>query len=742
MARVQVSGQPWGTLWDRSGNVIPGQQAEINTPIYADATGETELEPSLFVADVNGRLPGFVDEGDWTLTVGTLDLPAPALGGTLPARADAGATAAAAVVAEAFARASAVAAEATARASADNTIAAAAATAQALAQSVESGSAWEDLTEDDVLTIDAGIPAWRPPSGGASADASATVKGLTKLSIAPASPTAPIALGANEKGAVGGVATLDAVGRVPAGQIPVVRPVPAVGARSFLPNGVKLRGANLVVKPSHPLTNSGFTNQGAWARYYEEWDWTGWIKPQIDRAIYEGMNGIRQIGDVFGLKLGYYSEATYLAHWAQLIEYCAANNLYVYATGGSELHFGGASYAEVAAYIAAYASFVNQYPNVIALDVLQEIPDATSGRIANLKIVRDACKAANPNLPMTFSMAAVNGFNAVATVQALDPIVDFFDGHGYSTVTELSLNNIPGSGYYTSTHPKPLMIGEFGASQSQSSGQRVAHAKSFRDWFASHPSVIGCLYWALADQDVAGAPANTWGLFTNARTTLNNGAALSLPAATITVVSTAGAGTQDSPAFPSSGTFELGGNTIAYTGKTAVTFTGCTGGAGSVPDGTPIYVRRADVADVLRTFPERVAPLIVERILATDTAISAPNTATNLAVGSVDLRFPIPMLCEMIATADIDILTAGNVYSLQISAPGGQTMDGTTLTVPKAVGGGVASRITLTTAYAVRVPAGYNVANFTCYVGHVSGSAADAVAKATNTRCKWTLTPL
>jgi hypothetical protein len=545
----------------------------------------------------------------------------------------------------------------------------------------------------------------------------------------------------SQKGAVNGLATLDPGGHVPAGQIPVVRPVPATGARSFLPNGVKLRMANLTVKPSYPLTNSGFAGQGAWAQYYLDWDWAGWIKPQIDDAIQEGCNGIRQIGDVFGLFLGYYTEATYLAQWAQLINYCAANNLYVYATGGSELHFGGQSYAQAAAYIAAYASFVNQFPNVIALDVLQEIPDTTSARIANLATVRNAAKAANPNLPMTFSMASVNNYGTASIVQALDPVVDYFDGHVYSTQVEAVLNFVPGSGYATAVNPKPLMIGEFGASQGQTSAQRVAHAKSVRDFLARHPSVIGCGYWTMRDQDAAGTASNNYGLYTNARTALNNGGPLTLPAATINVVSTAGAGTQTSPAFPASGTFQLGGQTITYTGTTATTFTGCTGGVGAIPDGSPIGVRRSDVADVLRTFPERVAPLTIEYVQATDTAISATIATNNIQV-TKDLRFPVPMLVKMTATADIDIQTAGNVYSVQASVPGAQTLDGTALVVPKAVGGGQIQRITLTSTYEALLPAGYNSGNFTFAIGHVSGTASTDLAKATNTRCVWTLTPL
>lgn len=86
MARVEVRSQAWGTLWDRAGNVQVGMLAAINTTVYAAATGGTTIAPAAFVTDVNGALPGFVDEGDWALTVAGVVLVAPAVSGSLPPR--------------------------------------------------------------------------------------------------------------------------------------------------------------------------------------------------------------------------------------------------------------------------------------------------------------------------------------------------------------------------------------------------------------------------------------------------------------------------------------------------------------------------------------------------------------------------------------------------------------------------------------------------------------------------------
>lgn len=68
---------------------------------------------------------------------------------------------------------------------------------------------------------------------------------------------------------------------------------------------------------------------------------------------------------------------------------------------------------------------------------------------------------------------------------------------------------------------------------------------------------------------------------TGLTTKLNNGAPLSLPAGTITVDSTVG--------FPSSGTLWVNAQQITYTGTTGTTFTGCTGGSGSIADRSTIF---------------------------------------------------------------------------------------------------------------------------------------------------------
>ena len=50
----------------------------------------------------------------------------------------------------------------------------------------------------------------------------------------------------------------------------------------------KVKGVNLTSKPGAPSERA----------YWVEWDWSGWIRPQIDCSIALGANAIRIIGDV------------------------------------------------------------------------------------------------------------------------------------------------------------------------------------------------------------------------------------------------------------------------------------------------------------------------------------------------------------------------------------------------------------------------------------------------------------
>lgn len=75
MARVLVATRPWGVLWEKNATTrglsvpVAGQLAAINTTVYAASTGGTTISAPSFVTDSNGQLPGYVEPGQWVLTV-------------------------------------------------------------------------------------------------------------------------------------------------------------------------------------------------------------------------------------------------------------------------------------------------------------------------------------------------------------------------------------------------------------------------------------------------------------------------------------------------------------------------------------------------------------------------------------------------------------------------------------------------------------------------------------------------
>src|SRR2546428_1449218 len=89
------------------------------------------------------------------------------------------------------------------------------------------------------------------------------------------------------------------------------------GVRTAVNFAGKVKGMSLTSKPGRPLESA----------YWIEWDWTGWIRPQIDCAIALGANTARLIGDVAMVISGAMSQATYNARLEQIVKYCVDNGL-------------------------------------------------------------------------------------------------------------------------------------------------------------------------------------------------------------------------------------------------------------------------------------------------------------------------------------------------------------------------------------------------------------------------------
>ena len=59
---------------------------------------------------------------------------------------------------------------------------------------------------------------------------------------------------------------------------------------------------------------------------WRTWDWAGWLQPQIDDAAKIG-NAVRFFGNTHCIAIGTVTRATYMAHWRQVLDYCASQKL-------------------------------------------------------------------------------------------------------------------------------------------------------------------------------------------------------------------------------------------------------------------------------------------------------------------------------------------------------------------------------------------------------------------------------
>jgi hypothetical protein len=195
----------------------------------------------------------------------------------------------------------------------------------------------------------------------------------------------------------------------------------------------KVKGVNLTSKPGAPSPRA----------YWVEWDWSGWIRPQIDCAIALGANAIRIIGDVAMVLNGGLTQATYNAHLRQLMAYCVENHLALYYTGCATYDTNGADNGNIAAYNANPQAFIavlarnlsslmsgatDYTASIIGCDLVQE---ANAWRNATaVNAIYSALRPLVPRtIPCTFS-ASVRMQDA-QWIASIAPSCDFLDYHVY-----------------------------------------------------------------------------------------------------------------------------------------------------------------------------------------------------------------------------------------------------------------------------------------------------------------------
>lgn len=268
----------------------------------------------------------------------------------------------------------------------------------------------------------------------------------------------------------------------------------------------KVRGFNLTSKPGHPLESD----------YWAEWDWTGWIRKQIDYAASLGSNVVRIIGDVTVVDSGSITQNTYNTRMQQFVDYCVSLGISVYYTGCATYGTDGVSNGTTALSDATIAGIINS--NIGSITGASGAPDY-SAYIIGCDIVQEANANLNntrvnniyslvkPNVPSSIGCTFSNS-NPMTSTGWMNLIInscDFLDYHIYPG-SYGGIGNCPTPTTVTNslraTYPtKEILFGEGGASQGFTSQQ-------VNDWIAglatignmADAKVRGQMTWAVQDQ--------------------------------------------------------------------------------------------------------------------------------------------------------------------------------------------------------------------------------------------------
>lgn len=172
------------------------------------------------------------------------------------------------------------------------------------------------------------------------------------------------------------------------------------------------------------------------AMWNANWDWA-FTKAQIDWASQNGANGVR-IG--FPIDLASDGGAAWtsaVTHMQQYLDYCASLGLVCYMVGAYQ-NFGGRSLSALAVGYGRVAAVLAPYPNVIGIDVANEINwTGGAGSVANARAWMDAftpAVRANCSIPLTYSLLlpdAASWGTANAYIDAVADYADFMDFHPY-----------------------------------------------------------------------------------------------------------------------------------------------------------------------------------------------------------------------------------------------------------------------------------------------------------------------
>jgi hypothetical protein len=277
------------------------------------------------------------------------------------------------------------------------------------------------------------------------------------------------------------------------------------------PTNLKFWGTNLCCD----VTTLG-VGLGGWPAMWSAWNWDGWIKPQIDLMVGNGVgcNAVRVQGAAYAVQNGTIPMGTYLARWTQLIEYCRERGVYVYPCGctvDNDTSFAlpvatmGAVFAEIFRHHQAF-------DNVIGIDIIQEmsLEDVPTQDIRRpyLQALLLDIKSRGVTLPLTYSTGELIDLGYPWGL-SIAPFVDFIDVHSYYRTAVVGQLDA----YLTGYPYKDIIMGEAGAEIAWSTAD--AQFSTLRSCVnlmnGGHPNLRGMLIWSSTDPSVAAGKG--WGQY-------------------------------------------------------------------------------------------------------------------------------------------------------------------------------------------------------------------------------------
>ncbi|MED5802315.1 hypothetical protein VX037_14870 [Gordonia sp. Z-3] len=277
--------------------------------------------------------------------------------------------------------------------------------------------------------------------------------------------------------------------------------VPLIGGRvsAAAPVPTGLKGSSVVPRATD------IVNGSAWQNFWSRWDWQ-WVRESIDLAIEVGSRSIRIIGDVGAVLLGRIDAATYLRRLDQLLTYCRRRGLTVYYCLLDLRHTPLDRLGEVESLARTIARGLSRHPNVVAVDLCNEVsviypqlPEPVAfGFIARwASTIRS-----ETNLPLSVSDIhtgqLIDKITDRAAMSRWREVVDFFDIHVYRPPMIRAGSNFLAP--YELATDVPLVFGEAGASRDEDA-DRVGVYRSIENLANSSDRVRGVYQWGLINDE-------------------------------------------------------------------------------------------------------------------------------------------------------------------------------------------------------------------------------------------------